>query len=116
MKRLVKSLTVVTFSVAATLRVGVTAFAATSSGIKIDNLDGTPATVGEIIPNITNTLLTAAGIIAVIMIIVGGLMYSLSAGDSKKAGTAKDTILYAVIGLVITLLASAIVNFVLGRF
>lgn len=75
-----------------------------------------PATLDEVVPKITNTLLTAAGIIAVIMIIVGGLMYSLSAGDSKKAGTAKDTILYAVIGLVITLLASAIVNFVLGRF
>jgi type IV secretory pathway VirB2 component (pilin) len=84
--------------------------------IEIDSLDGTPSSLGDVIPNITNTLLTAAGIIAVIMIIVGGLMYSLSAGDSKKAGTAKDTILYAVIGLVITLLAGAIVNFVLGRF
>ena len=86
------------------------------AAIDIPALDGTPSTVGEIIPSITNTLLTAAGIIAVIMIIVGGIMYSLSAGDSKKAGTAKDTILYAVIGLVITLLAGAIVNFVLGRF
>ena len=75
-----------------------------------------PATIGEFVPTLTNTLLYAAGIIAVIMIIVGGIMYSLSAGDSKKAGTAKDTILYAVIGLVITLLAGAIVNFVLGRF
>lgn len=84
--------------------------------IEIDSLDGTPSSLGDVIPNITNTLLYAAGIIAVIMIIVGGIMYSLSAGDSKKAGTAKDTILYAVIGLVITLLAGAIVNFVLGRF
>lgn len=89
----------------------------THAAISIDNsaVQG-PATLDEVVPKITNTLLTAAGIIAVIMIIVGGLMYSLSAGDSKKAGTAKDTILYAVIGLVITLLASAIVNFVLGRF
>lgn len=84
--------------------------------IQIDSLDGTPSSLGDVIPDITNTLLYAAGIIAVIMIIVGGIMYSLSAGDSKKAGTAKDTILYAVIGLVITLLAGAIVNFVLGRF
>ena len=88
----------------------------TAHAIQIDSLDGTPSSLGDVIPNITNTLLTAAGIIAVIMIIVGGIMYSLSAGDSKKAGTAKDTILYAVVGLVITLLAGAIVNFVLGRF
>ncbi len=116
MKRLLKLITVAMISTAATLRVGAVASAATSTGIKIDNLSGTPATVDEIIPNITNTLLYAAGIISVIMIIVGGIMYAISAGDSKKAGTAKDTILYAVIGLVITLLAGAIVNFVLGRF
>ena len=84
--------------------------------IQIDSLDGTPSSLGDVIPNITNTLLYAAGIISVIMIIVGGIMYAISAGDSGKAGKAKDTILYAVIGLVITLLAGAIVNFVLGRF
>ncbi len=88
----------------------------TAHALQIDSLDGTPSSLGDVIPNITSTLLTAAGIIAVIMIIVGGIMYSLSAGDAKKAGTAKDTILYAVVGLVITLLAGAIVSFVLGRF
>ena len=86
------------------------------AAITITNLSGTPTSFNEVIPKFTNTLLTFAGIIAVIMIIVGGIMYSLSAGDSKKAATAKDTILYAVIGLVITLLAGAIVNFVLKTF
>lgn len=86
------------------------------AAITITNLNGTPSSFNDVIPKVTNTLLTFAGIIAVIMIIVGGIMYSLSAGDSKKSATAKDTILYAVVGLVITLLASAIVNFVLKTF
>lgn len=91
--------------------------AGTASGnITINGLAGTPSSVGDIVPKVTNTLLTFAGIISVIMIIVGGIMYSLSAGDSKKSATAKDTILYAVIGLVITLLAGAIVSFVLKIF
>jgi hypothetical protein len=50
------------------------------------------------------------------MIIVGGLRYVLSAGDPKNTQAAKDTILYAVIGVVVALLAYAIVNFVLAQF
>lgn len=88
--------------------------AALPNTLEIDSLDGTPQDAESIIPLITNTLLTIAGIISVIMIIVGGIMYSLSAGDSGKATKAKDTILYSVIGLVITMLAYAIVTFVTG--
>ncbi len=88
--------------------------AALPNTLEIDSLDGTPDNAESIIPLITNTLLTIAGIISVIMIIVGGIMYSLSAGDSGKATKAKDTILYSVIGLVITMLAYAIVTFVTG--
>jgi uncharacterized membrane protein YjfL (UPF0719 family) len=50
------------------------------------------------------------------MIIIGGFMYVLSAGDQAKVTKAKDTVLYAVIGLVVTLLAFSIVKFVLGYF
>ncbi len=75
---------------------------------------GTPLT--DQIDNITNTLLLAIGVIAVIMIIIGGIRYALSGGDEKNTKAAKDTILYAVIGLVIALLSFAIANFVLGRF
>ena len=64
--------------------------------------------------NIINWVLGIVGFIAVVMIIVGGLNYTLSAGDSTKVKKAKDTILYGIIGLVIALLAAAIVNFVLG--
>ena len=54
------------------------------------------------------------GIIAVIMIIIGGVNYTMSQGDSTKVQKAKNTILYGIIGLVVVLLAFAIVNFVLG--
>lgn len=60
-----------------------------------------------------NTLLYAVGIISVIMIIVAGMSYVTSAGDSAKVTKAKNTLLYSVIGLVVALLAYAIVNFVL---
>ena len=62
---------------------------------------------------ITNVILLIVGIVSVIMLIYGGLRYILSGGDSKKVTDAKNTILYAIIGLIISLLAYAIVNFVL---
>jgi uncharacterized membrane protein len=95
---------------------GVTLAEEVPTDLNIKSLSGTPPDAESIIPLITNTLLTVAGIISVIMIIVGGIMYSLSAGDSGKATKAKDTILYSVIGLVITMLAYAIVTFVTGLF
>ncbi|MEO5950683.1 MAG: hypothetical protein ABIQ04_04500 [Candidatus Saccharimonadales bacterium] len=65
---------------------------------------------------VINTLIYAIGIASVIMIIIGGLRYTLSGGDSSSTKGAKDTILYAVIGLVISIMSFAIVNFVVGRF
>lgn len=55
------------------------------------------------------------GVISVIMIIIGGLKYITSAGDSSNITSAKNTILYAVIGLVIVVLAQAIVLYVLDE-
>ena len=69
---------------------------------------------GGVVSNITNTILYVLGIISVIMLIIGGVKYALSAGDAKAVTDAKNTILYALIGLVIAILAYAIVNFVLG--
>jgi len=66
--------------------------------------------------SITNTMLFVLGALAVIMIIYGGITYTISAGDAKKVEKAKSTILYAVVGLVVALLAGAIVNYVLGVF
>ena len=62
---------------------------------------------------VTNTILYFVGIIAVIMLIWGGIRYVVSGGDAKKVTDAKNTILYAIIGLVISFLAYAIVQFVI---
>jgi len=72
--------------------------------------------VNEVIQTIVNTLLYVLGAIAVIMIVVGGIRYTTSNGDPSGVKGAKDTILYAVVGLVVAIMAYAIVNFVLGRF
>lgn len=70
--------------------------------------------VNGVFTKITNTVLYAVGIISVIMLIYGGLRYVLSGGDSKKVTDAKNTIMYAIIGLIISILAYAIVNFVIN--
>ena len=62
---------------------------------------------------ITNTILYIVGVVAVIMLIIGGIRYVISGGDSKKVTDAKNTVLYAIIGLVIAVFAYAIVNFVI---
>lgn len=63
---------------------------------------------------VTNVILYIVGIIAVIMLIIGGIKYVISGGDAKKVTDAKNTVLYAIIGLVIAFLAFAIVNFVIS--
>lgn len=82
----------------------------------IDCAPKSPTSVPNAITTIINTLLFVIGIVAVIMIIIGGFRYVLSGGNTQSTTAAKDTILYAVIGLVVALLAYAIVNFVLGQF
>jgi hypothetical protein len=72
--------------------------------------------LGNVIVDITNTLLFIIGAVAVIMIIIGGIRYTLSNGDSAQITSAKNTILYSVIGIVVALLAYAIVNFVITSF
>lgn len=62
---------------------------------------------------IINVVIGVLGFVSVAMIVLGGVQYVTSAGDSSKTKKAKDTIMYAVIGLVVAILAFAIVNFVL---
>lgn len=69
-----------------------------------------------LIKNVINAILVVLGMIAVIMIVIGGIRYTTSNGDSGQIKSAKDTILYAVIGLVVAILAFAIVNFVVAAF
>lgn len=77
---------------------------------------GGQGALSDQVRNITNALLFILGVVAVIAIIIGGIMFAVSAGDPGKAKTAKDTVLYAVVGLVVALLAGAIVNFVVTNF
>ena len=63
---------------------------------------------------VTNTIIYIVGIIAVIMLIIGGIRYVISGGDAKKVTDAKNTVLYAIIGLVICFFSYAIVNFVIS--
>lgn len=67
----------------------------------------------QLVKGIVNGILYFVGILSVIMLIWGGILYTTSSGDSNKVTTAKNTIMYAVIGLVVAIFAYAIVNFVL---
>lgn len=105
-------------SAMATLFAGKVAMALTAQeGAEAARADGMPANlVGAdgVFNKITSTVLYAVGIVAVIMLIYGGFRYVMSGGDSKKVTDAKNTILYAIIGLIVAVLAYAIVHFVLG--
>jgi len=71
---------------------------------------------GGAFTQITNVLLFIIGAISVIMLIVGGIRYTVSGGDSGQITAAKNTILYAIVGIVVAILAYAIVNFFIGQF
>jgi hypothetical protein len=72
--------------------------------------------VNETITLALNIFSSIVGIIAVVMIIVGGVKYITSQGESANVTSAKNTILYALVGLVVVALAQVIVRFVLNRF
>jgi hypothetical protein len=76
---------------------------------------GANASVDTLITNVINLFSLVVGIVAVIMIIVGGLKYITSGGDSGNVTGAKNTILYAVVGLIVVALAQVIVRFVLNQ-
>lgn len=77
-----------------------------------DNLFG----IGGIFQQIANTLIFLVGAIAVIMLIIGGLRYVTSNGEAASIKGAKDTITYAIIGIIVAILSFAAVTFVIGRF
>lgn len=69
----------------------------------------------ETMTTIVNVIVGVVGFVAVVMIVIGGINFTISQGDSGKVSKAQKTILYGVVGLVVALLAFAIVNFVLGN-
>lgn len=102
---------------ALTLTAGKVMALSVQEGAEAAHAEGTPTNLigpDGVFTQLTNTVLYAVGIISVIMLIYGGLRYVMSGGDSKKVTDAKNTILYAIIGLIISILAFAIVNFVIN--
>jgi len=87
-----------------------------SAGANCAQGNNTPTSLfgtGSVFVTVVNTLLFVIGAVAVIMLIYGGIRYTISGGDQKAVTDAKNTILYAVIGIVVAVMAYAIVNFVL---
>ena len=119
MSKLTKTITHIATGASATIVLTAgKAMAATSveKGAATARADGMPdKLIGDtgVFTRLTNTLLMAVGLISVIMLILGGLRYITSGGDAKKVTDAKNTILYAIIGLILSVLSYAIVNFVL---
>jgi hypothetical protein len=91
------------------------------ANLQIDSTTGTCDTttgtskIQSIITTGINIFSVIVGIVAVVMIIIGGFKYITSGGDSSNVSSAKNTIIYAVIGLVVVALAQFFVQFVLNK-
>lgn len=86
-------------------------------GINSAQGEGVPTNLfgdGSIFTTVVNIMLFIIGAISVVMLIFGGIRYTTSAGNSAAVTGAKNTIMYAIIGLVVAFLAFAVVNWVLG--
>lgn len=79
-----------------------------------DSYDDKDEDVNNFVGNLMDVLIWIVGVAAVIMIIVGGVKYITSGGDANKLTSAKNTILYSVVGLVVALFAYAIVTWIIG--
>ena len=84
---------------------------ATTSEMKGKSIDGDSG----LIKTVVNVLLWAVGILSVIMIIFSGFRYITSAGDASKTKSAQSTLTYSVVGLIVAIMAYAIVNMVINR-
>lgn len=84
------------------------------NGQKLENVD--KVDVGSALLNILNLAYFFAGITAVIVIIVAGIIYATSGGDSGHTRQAREAIIYAVVGLVVVMMAFVITGFISGEF
>jgi len=119
MKKFTKNILQITTGVCTmvTLCAGKAMALTVQEGAEAARADGMPENlvgVDGVFNRITNTALYVIGAISVAMLVWGGLRYIISGGDSKKITDAKNTILYALLGLIIAFFAYAIVNFVLN--
>jgi Type IV secretion system pilin len=86
-----------------------------STGDGDGNVNIPTLSADQVLQNTLNLAYFIAGVVAVIVIIVGGITFATSSGDSAKVTKGKNMVLYSVIGLVVVLAAFAITNFVVGR-
>lgn len=73
-------------------------------------------TVPQTIANVVNILIFVIGAVSVIFIVIGGIKYVISNGDQAQVTSAKNTIMYAIVGLVVAIAAYGIVAFVITQF
>ena len=83
-------------------------------GGQVRIIEGGDVSLEASVRNILSVVFAVVGIVAVIVIVVGGVNYIISQGDASKIQKAKNTILYGIVGLIVTLAAFAIVNFVMS--
>ena len=124
MKKIQMPKVTTSFLIAAVLVVGISLLVSDTSlanslqdGVNAARGDGQPAELlgdAGILTTITNILLFVVGALSVLMLIIGGLRYVISGGNASAVTAAKNTILYAIVGLIIAFLAYAAINFVLG--
>lgn len=77
---------------------------------------GSASSLDQGLQTVVNILLFLIGAVAVIMIVIGGIKFTTSNGNAEQTKSAKNTILYAIIGLVVAILAYAAVDFVIEAF
>ncbi len=82
---------------------------------KCASLGSQEGTINGIVAKVINLFSIVVGVVAVVMVIVAGFRYITSGGSSDKVGSAKSTLMYAIIGLVIVAMAQLIVRFVLNK-
>jgi hypothetical protein len=85
-----------------------------NQGVSCDANNNGNVDVGGLAKTVVNIFSIVVGAVAVIMIIYGGFRYITSGGDSNAVGSAKNTLIYAIVGLIIVALAQVIVHFVLS--
>ena len=90
----------------------VTKFAEVSNVNRVGNQDDT---LVSNVTSILNAVIAVLGLVCVVVMIIGGINYMTSSGDAGKVKKAKDTILYGLIGLIVCVLAFALVNFVIAN-
>lgn len=78
------------------------------------NCGGGEAQLDTIVEGVVNILLYVVGVAAVVMLIVGGLRYITSNGDAQAASSARNTVLYSIIGLIAAIIAYAVINWIIG--